>query len=147
MLLVCPLVGKLSAKIKREKIIIAATLGLWFLSQPYFYLLAHNHFGILLLCQCLISIATGAYFATIPVMILEAFPLHLRCTLVSTIYAMAASLSAGAVPSLSLKILKQHSHPVTPSVLIFCLVASVWGVMRLQRLKDKKSSYSVLTIV
>ena|SRR3990167_757566 len=138
MLFICPLAGKLSQKIKREKIITAATLGLWFLSQPYFYLLAHDQFWLLLLCQCLMSVATGAYFAIIPVMVLEMFPLHLRCTLASTIYAMAAALSAGIVPILSLKILKQHPHPITPSVLLFSLTACLWGIMWIRNVKKIK---------
>lgn len=138
MLFICPLVGKLMGQIKREKIIVAATLGLWFLSQPYFYLLAHDHFWLLLLCQCFISVAAGAYFATIPVMILEIFPLHLRCTLASTIYAIAASLSMGTVPVLSLNILKQHPHPITPTILIISLVACVWGMMWFKRSKNRR---------
>lgn len=140
MLFVCLLTGKKCKPIKREKIIIAATLGLWFLSQPYFYLLAQGHFGLLILFQSLISIATGAYFAIIPVMVLEMFPLHLRCTLVSTIYAMAATLSAGIVPVLSIKILKQHPHPVTPTVLIISLIACLWGIMWVKHIKEKQDT-------
>ena len=39
MLCVFPVIGRLSDRMNREKIVIAASLGFWFLSQPYFYLL------------------------------------------------------------------------------------------------------------
>lgn len=37
LLFVSPMMGKLSDRVNREKIVIAASLGFWFLSMPYFY--------------------------------------------------------------------------------------------------------------
>ncbi len=142
MLCVFPIVGKLSDKISREKIVIAASLGFWFLSQPFFYLLAHGNFGMLILSQCLISIPAGAYYATVPVMLAEMFPLNLRCTVLSVLYATAASLAAGLTPLLSLMLLRRTNSPVAPTLLIFMLVVIVWGVMRLRTWKSKTTIFT-----
>ena len=142
MLCVFPIVGKLSDKISREKIVIAASLGFWFLSQPFFYLLAHGNFGMLILSQCLISIPAGAYYATVPVMLAEMFPLNLRCTVLSVLYATAASLSAGLTPLLSLMLLRNTNSPVAPTLLIFMLVVIVWAVMRLGSWKSKTTIFT-----
>ena len=141
MLCVFPIIGKLSDKVSREKIVIAASLGFWFLSQPFFYLLAHGNFGMLILSQCLISIPAGAYYATVPVMLAEMFPLKLRCTVLSVLYATAASLSAGLTPVLSLMLLRHTNSPVAPTLLIFILVILVWGVMRLRSWKLKTTIF------
>ncbi|MCX7118312.1 MAG: MFS transporter [Legionellales bacterium] len=142
MLCVFPIVGKLSDKISREKIVIAASLGFWFLSQPFFYLLAHGNFGMLIMSQCLISIPAGAYYATVPVMLAEMFPLNLRCTVLSVLYATAASLAAGLTPLLSLMLLRRTNSPVAPTLLIFMLVVIVWGVMRLKSWKSKTTIFT-----
>ncbi len=134
MLCVFPIVGKLSDKIQREKIVIAASLGFWFLSLPYFYLLAYGNYEMLLLSQCLISIPAGAYYATVPVMLAEMFPINLRCTVLSVLYAIAASLSAGLTPLLSLMLLRRINNPISPTLLVIILIVFVWGVMRLRYL-------------
>ena len=139
MLCVFPVIGRLSDKISREKIVLTASLGLWFLSQPYFYLLAHGSFGMLVLSQCLISIPAGAYYATVPVMLAEMFPLNLRCTVLSVLYATAASLAAGLTPLLSLMLLRHTNSPIAPTLLIFVLIAIVWTVMRLRSWRSKEA--------
>lgn len=139
MLCTFPIVGKLSDKINREKIVIAASLGFWFLSLPYFYLLAHDHFEMLVLSQCLISIPAGAYYATVPVMLAEMFPIYLRCTVLSVLYATAASLAAGLTPLLSLVLLRHINNPIAPTLLIITLIALIWSIMRIRYLHQKKT--------
>lgn len=132
MLCIFPIVGKLSDTLNREKIVIAASLGFWFLSLPYFSLLGIGDYKLLLLTQCLISIPAGAYYATVPVMLAEMFPVNLRCTVLSVLYATAASLSAGLTPLLSLMLLRHTNSPVAPTLLMVVLIALAWLVMRMR---------------
>ena len=133
MLSVFPLMGKISDTVNREKIVIAASLGLWFLAIPYFYLLSYGTLTSLILCQCLISIPAAAYYATVPVMLSEMFPVNLRCTVLSVLYATAASFSAGLTPVLSL-VLVEFSHiSIAPTVLIFILIMMLVLVMEKKR--------------
>ena len=116
MLCVFPIIGRLSDKVNREKIVIGAGIGFWFLSLPYFYLLSHGNYSVLILIQSLISIPAGAYYATVPVMLAEMFPLNLRCTVLSVLYSTAASLSAGLTPLLSLMLLERTGSSIAPTL-------------------------------
>ncbi len=65
-LAIFPIIGKLSDKINREKIVLAASFGFVALTGPYLYLLAHDNFGALVLVHALIAIPAAAYYARIP---------------------------------------------------------------------------------
>ncbi|MFO3428791.1 MFS transporter [Legionella pneumophila serogroup 10] len=119
---VFPLVGKLSDKLNREKIVIFASIGFLVLSQPFFYALSHHDIYNLLLSQALIAIPAGAYYATVPVMLSEMFPIKLRCTVLSAIYSTAASLSAGLAPLLSFILVRKTHIASSPSILILIFV-------------------------
>ncbi len=137
LLCVFPLVGKLSDRINKEKIVVAASLGFLILSQPFFYFLSHGDIHQLVLSQALIAIPAGAYYATVPVILTEIFPIQLRCTILSFLYSIAASLSAGLAPLLSLILVKKTQISVSPSILMIILVISTWGVIGFKRNKCK----------
>jgi len=61
---VFPLIGKLSDRINREKIVILSSIGFLILSQPFFYALSNHDIYSLLLGQAIIAIPAGAYYAT-----------------------------------------------------------------------------------
>ncbi|HIF0364196.1 TPA: MFS transporter [Legionella pneumophila] len=132
-LAVFPLVGKLSDKINREKIVIFASLGFLILSQPFFYVLSHHDIFNLLLGQTLIAIPAGAYYATVPVILSEMFPIKLRCTVLSILYSTAASLSAGLAPLISLLLVKNTGFPSSPSLLVYGLIGAVFITIKLKR--------------
>lgn len=133
LLSVFPLVGKLSDKINREKIVIFASFGFLVFSQPFFYALSNHDIFNLLLGQALIAIPAGAYYATVPVILSEMFPIKLRCTVLSILYSTAASLSAGLAPLISLILVKKTSIASSPSWLVFILVFAAIGCMFIKR--------------
>lgn len=136
---VFPLIGRLSDIINREKIVIAASLGFLVLSQPFFYLLSYGDFHQLVLIQALIAIPAGTYYATVPVMLAEMFPIKLRCTVLSVLYATAASLSAGLAPLLSLILVKNTGVASSPSWLILILVVIVISCILYKYITSKRS--------
>ena len=141
-----PIIGKLSDQINREKIVATASIGLLLLSHPYFYCLSHGDYKNLILMQCLISIPAGAYYATVPAMLAEMFPLNLRCTVLSILYSTAASLAAGLTPILSLLLFRHNQGSISPAILIAYLVISCLLVMWLRYKKNaKKNSYLNVT--
>ena len=139
MLCVFPFIGKLSDKINREKIVIAASIGFLILSQPYFYLLSYGNYSSLILVQSLISIPAAAYYATVPVMLAEMFPINLRCSVLSVLYSVAASLSAGLTPLLSLMLLNKTNNATSPTLLVIVWVFFALMIMWVRVLKIKKT--------
>jgi MHS family proline/betaine transporter-like MFS transporter len=121
--------GKFSDKIQREKIILWASLSFFILSIPYFHVLSYGSYRDLLLIQSIISVPSGAYYATVPVLLTLMFPLNLRCTVLSFIYSIAASFSAGITPFISLLLLNQLNNAIAPVLLIFVLTIFVYILM------------------
>ncbi|MBA2649407.1 MAG: MFS transporter [Legionella sp.] len=138
LLCVFPIVGKLSDKINREKIVGTACVGFLILAQPFFYFLSQGKYYQLIFIQAFIAIPAGAYYATVPVMLAEMFPLRLRCTVLSVLYSVAASLAAGLAPLLSLILVKKTGVASSPFILIYILVASLFITKSLQILMDRK---------
>jgi len=144
LLCVFPIIGRLSDKMNREKIVIVASLGFLILSQPFFYLLSYGDFHQLVLAQALIAIPAGAYYATVPVMLAEMFPIKLRCTALSVLYSAAASFSAGLAPVVSLVLVRKTHSSVSPSILIIVLVIIVFIIMRARLLKSERGAVPAL---
>ncbi|MFO9572976.1 MFS transporter [Legionella pneumophila serogroup 1] len=142
---VFPLIGNLSDKISREKIVIAASIGFLVLSQPFFNSLSHKIFYQLILSQALIAIPAGAYYATVPVMLAEMFPIKLRCSVLSILYSIAASLSAGLAPLLSMILVKKTGVASSPSILVFTLIATMFIIIIYRTIKPEKR-YSLTTL-
>ncbi|HAT1795158.1 MFS transporter [Legionella pneumophila subsp. fraseri] len=141
LLAVFPLIGKLSDKVNREKIVIAASIGFLILSQPFFYALSHHDIFNLLLGQALIAIPAGAYYATVPVILSEMFPIKLRCTVLSVLYSTAASLSAGLAPLISYMLVKKTGLPSSPSLLVYGLIGAVFIAIKLKRWHEKNQNF------
>ncbi|HDV5709329.1 TPA: MFS transporter [Legionella pneumophila] len=142
---VFPLIGNLSDKISREKIVITASIGFLVLSQPFFNALSNKIFYQLILSQALIAIPAGAYYATVPVMLAEMFPIKLRCSVLSILYSIAASLSAGLAPLLSMIFVKKTGVASSPSILVFTLIAAMFIIIIYRTIKPEKR-YSLTTL-
>jgi len=139
MVLLCvyPLAGRLSDKISSEKLVIIASCGFLLFSKLFFLSLASGDFLYFLLAQCLISIPSGIYYATVPMMLTNMFPLNLRCTVLSVIYAVAASLSAGFIPLLSLYLVHKTKLVTSPALIIDCIIFLTFSTMIANLLREK----------
>lgn len=137
LLCVFPLIGKLSDKIEREKIVIASSIGFLLLSPPFFYFLSCGNFKQLILFQGLIAIPAGAYYATVPVMLAEMFPINLRCTVLSVWYSLAASLAAGLTPLISLLLVEKTKVSFSPSLFPLLLVFIIFMCSYLEVITSK----------
>ncbi len=118
--------GKLSDKIDRNKIIMIASLLLCCLLKLYFYLLSHDNFLWLLLSHSLISIPAAAYYAILPVILVEMFPIRVRCTVLAILYATASCFAAGLTLLLALMLAKQIYYDLISILLIAFLVICIY---------------------
>ncbi|HAT9547460.1 TPA: MFS transporter [Legionella pneumophila subsp. pneumophila] len=141
LLAVFPFVGKLSDKVDRERIVIFASIGFLILSQPFFYALSNHDIFNLLLGQALIAIPAGAYYATVPVILSEMFPIKIRCTVLSILYSTAASLSAGLAPLISFLLVKNTGLSSSPSLLVYGLIGAVFIAIKLKRWHKKNLNF------
>ncbi|KTD00690.1 proline/betaine transporter ProP6 [Legionella geestiana] len=143
LLSIFPLIGKLSDKFNREKIVILASIGFMILSQPFFYSMSTTNLINYVFAQALISIPASAYYATAPVILAEMFPINLRCTILSVIYSIAASLSAGLAPVVSMILVEKTNIPSSPSILILILVSALLLLVKKSFYVAKKTQDSL----
>ncbi|NBQ17634.1 MFS transporter [bacterium] len=134
---VYPLAGYLADKINPSKLVITAAFGFVSLAQLFFFTLSGKSYFNFFVLQCLISIPCGIYYAIVPVLLTNMFPINLRCTVLSAIYSVAASLSAGMTPILSLYLLQKTHNPSAPGMLVVSLVLLMLISMVL-RVRERK---------
>jgi MHS family proline/betaine transporter-like MFS transporter len=137
LLAVYPIAGKLTDKINQEKLIVIAASGLLVCSYLFFYALSEGNFMHFLLIQLLISIPSGIYYATVPVMLTNMFPINLRCTVLSVIYSVAASLSAGLTPLFSFLLIQKTHLTIAPCFIIAGIVGLIFGILILNISKPR----------
>ena len=130
-----PFMGRLSDRLNRIDLIRYAALTLLILLCPFLYILHTGTFQALLTIQAMIGIPAALYYATVPAFFTAQFPVRLRCTALSLIYSVAASLSGGLVPLASLLLVKSTHHPISPILIVLCLVILTWAMLR--RLKKQ----------
>lgn len=119
--LLIPIFGWLSDKQDRLNMMAAASLGLLVLSYPFMQGMNYGSAGYYTLMQLLISIPCACYYSVASVLLTELFPLQIRCTALSIVYSIAASLAAGAPPLLSDYLARKTNMPSSPSIIIMVL--------------------------
>jgi MHS family proline/betaine transporter-like MFS transporter len=116
-----PLFGWLSDQRERLTIIRISTAGILMLSYPF--MLAMTGKTSFLCMQLLIAIPCAAYYSVCSVVLTELFPMPIRCTTLSIIFSLAASLAAGVPPVLSEALIYLTHSPDSPSLIIIMIAA------------------------
>jgi len=135
-----PIAGKLSDKISQDKLVIIASCGFVVFSNLFFSTLASGNYLYFIIAQSLISIPSGIYYATVPVMLTNMFPLNLRCTVLSVIYAVAASFSAGFTPLISLILMQKTHSSSSPALIIAGLVLMTFVTLVIKRFHQRNTT-------
>lgn len=143
-----PIFGWLSDKQDRLKILTFASSGLLVLAYPFMYGINYGSAGYYILMQLLISIPCACYYSVATVLLTELFPLQIRCTALSIVYSIAASLAAGVPPLLSDYLARTTKMPSSPSLIIIVLAAIVLTNIKIlaQRYRLGKNQYASTSI-
>lgn len=139
LLFIYPFAGRLTDKVHSKKMLFISLFGFSLLPYLFFSTQSADHYREFLIIQALISIPSGIYYATVPVMLTYMFPVNLRCTALSVIYSIAASLSAGLTPLLSLLLIQKTQTPTAPSLIVLVLVG-VTSFLFFLSSKEKRTS-------
>lgn len=123
--LLIPVFGWISDRQDRLKMLTIATAGLFILAYPFMEVINHGDARSFILMQLLISIPCACYYSVATVLLTELFPLPIRCTALSIVYSISASLGAGLPPLLSDYLTHNTAMPNSPSLIILFLAAIV----------------------
>lgn len=140
-----PLFGWLSDKQDRLGMLTWASAGLLFITYPFMYAINYGSIGYFIFMQLLISIPCACYYSVATVLLTELFPLQIRCTALSIVYSIAASLAAGLPPLLSDYLARKTLMPSSPSLIIIILSTIVLFNIKLlsHRYRLGKNQYLV----
>lgn len=136
--LLIPLFGWLSDRSDRLRMLTYANLGLLLLAYPFMYVINYGNAGYFLAMQLLISVPCACYYSVATVLLTELFPLQIRCTALSIVYSLSASLAAGLPPLLSDYLTRNTHMPSSPSLIIIVLATVV--LIHIQQLSQRYRS-------
>ncbi|WP_234365329.1 MFS transporter [Streptomyces sp. RTd22] len=96
---VTPLVGHLSDKTGRIRVMAASAVLILLLIRPVFaFLVAHPGFGVMLTVMFLIGLLKAGYFGALPALLSDLFPRSSRATGMSISYNLGVMLFGGTTP-------------------------------------------------
>lgn len=123
--LLIPVFGWISDRQDRLKMLTFASSGLLVLAYPFMHVINYGNAGYFILMQLVISIPCACYYSVATVLLTELFPLQIRCTALSIVYSISASIAAGLPPVLSDYLTRNTLMPSSPSIIIIVLAAIV----------------------
>ena len=130
-----PLVGHLSDRHGRTTIMLISALLLLVLINPAFvYLVAHPTFGTLIALQIVFGFLMTGYFAALPGLLSEMFPVQTRTTGMSLAYNIAVTIFGGFGPFIIAWLISLTGSKAAPSYyMIFAAVVSLVALMAARR--------------
>jgi len=120
-----PLFGWISDKLDRLKMLAFATSGLLVMAYPFMQAVNFGQASYFLLMQMAISIPCACYYSVSSVLLTELFPLQIRCTALSIVFSIAASLAAGVPPLLADYLSRTTQEPNSPALIMIFLATAV----------------------
>ncbi len=130
-----PLVGHWSDRYGRVRVMVAPAVGILVLIYPAFaYLVAHPGFGTLIALQVLLAFLMTGYFAALPGLLSEVFPVQTRTTGMSLAYNVAVTIFGGFGPFIIAWLIRETGMKTAPSFyLMFAAVLSLAALVVLRR--------------
>ncbi|WP_116136664.1 MFS transporter [Trinickia diaoshuihuensis] len=130
-----PIVGHLSDKIGRTGIMLAsATLMLLLIYPAFAWLVASPNASTLIVVQVAMGILVTGYFAALPGLLSEIFPVSTRTTGMSLAYNIAVTIFGGFGPFIIAWLIRETGQKVAPSFyLIFAALVSLIALFAARR--------------
>jgi len=117
-----PVTGRLSDRIGRKPLLLAACAGCALLPYPLFTaIVSHAQSGVILLSQLALAFVIALFSGPGPAAIAEIFPTGQRSTWMSTGYSLAVAIFGGFAPFVATWLIDRTGNPVAPA---FCLIAA-----------------------
>lgn len=134
-LILIPIFGALSDQQERLSMLTFSTAGLLMLAYPLMVVIhSGNIFGIFMV-QLFISIPCAGYYSVCSVLLVELFPMQIRCTVLSLTFSLAAGIAA-SLPILINGIAHITHWPNSP-----CLVMIISAACLLCHVKKLSEGY------
>ena len=123
-----PALGRLSDRLGRKPLLVAATLGLLALTVPIYLLVRRGGPGSLALGYLLIGVALSGF--VLPTLLSELFPTRMRSSALSITYGAASALFGGSATLADALLVRRTGNPLVPAyyATTVALVAAVAAI-------------------
>lgn len=146
--LLIPFFGWLSDYKDRLGMLAWATAGLFLTAYPFMQAVNYGTAHWFLTMQLVISIPCACYYSVSSVLLTELFPLQIRCTALSIVFSIAASLAAGVPPLLADYLARSTGQPNSPFLIMSVLAGIVLINLSLlaKNYRLGKNHYTTITL-
>lgn len=134
-MLFSPVVGHLSDRLGRTRIMLVSAVLLLVLIYPVFvYLVAHPDFETLMIVQIALGFLMTGYFGALPGLLSEIFPVQTRTTGMSLAYNLAVTCFGGFGPFIIAWLIGVTGSRLAPSFyMMFAAVVSLFALIAARR--------------
>ncbi|HYZ22185.1 MAG TPA: MFS transporter, partial [Rhodopila sp.] len=125
-----PLMGALSDRIGRKKLLLASCAACFVLPIPAFWLLTQNPgLAAIVLVQIVFAAAISLFSGPGPAAIAEIFPTRGRSTWMSSSYALAVAIFGGFAPFIAQWLIDQTGSKMAPTAYVMAAAAVSFAVI------------------
>ena len=123
LLLLIPVVGKLSDHIGRKPVLLAAAGGMFLLAWPLFWMLHYPDLAVNLIGQVGFAVLSALFWGVIPATMVELVPVRVRCTVLSLGYNAGMAVLGGLTPMLAVYTITRSHYDLSPAFLLMAAAA------------------------
>jgi MFS transporter, MHS family, proline/betaine transporter len=135
-LLFCPLIGILSDRYRRKRVMMVGALGLLLVAYPAFsFLIAVSSTERLVTTQIAVAVFMLIYTAPASAVLAELFPTPVRATGISLTYSLGVAVFGGFTPAIITALIGWTAQPV--SVAFYLMAAALISLVTVLTLKDR----------
>jgi len=120
-----PIFGYFSDRSDRLQILMISSAALVASAYPFMVAINSGNAYAFIIMQLLISIPCASYYSVSSVILTELFPIQIRCTTLSIVFSIAASLASGFPPLIANWLVQTFHRPNAPSIIMMVMGAAV----------------------
>jgi len=131
-----PLMGALSDRIGRRKMLLTSAIGYLVLSYPLFLLVTERRdFLGLAIAQAVAAVLLAIFSGPGPALLCEMFPTSVRYTSLSLGYNVAVAVFGGFAPFIAIALVQWTGDPIAPTY--YVMAAALVSTLVILRVKDR----------